>query len=107
MMENATELNYKQKQNKKMEQTNITLQGTLDGKGIDKDALYFIDFSKMTRIEDLILILASIGFSFSPAHPHWDAIKQFMDTENPFYPNNPPQQHEIKLPKLKKVDGAK
>jgi len=88
--------------------TNITLQASLDGsKPVDNEALYFIDFSKMNRIEDLILILASIGFSFSPKHPHFEAIKQFMDIENPFYPNNPPQQHEIKLPKLQKQDGGK
>ena len=87
------------------QQTNITLQATLDGsKPIDNEALYFIDFSKMQRIEDLILVLASIGFSFSPKHPHFELIKQFMDTDNPFYPNQQqPQQKEIKLPKLNPV----
>lgn len=101
--------NYKTKIKQMEQQTNTTIKATLDGNlQIDENALYFIDFSKMTRIEDLILILASIGFTFSPKHPHFELLKQFMDINNPIYPNKPePQQHEIKLPKLTpiKKDG--
>jgi hypothetical protein len=89
-----------------MSQTNITLQSTLDGTPpIDNEALYFIDFSKMNRIEDLILCLSCIGFSFSPKHPHCDMIKQFMDMNNPIYPNQSHElKREIKLPKLQKIN---
>ncbi len=70
---------------------------------VNPEALYFIDFSKLQRLEDLILILASIGFSFSPSHPHFELIKPFMNLENPILPNQlkAAAKPEIKLPKLK------
>jgi len=99
--------NYKQKQKAMSEKnTEIKLAETMNGKSepeIDPKALYFIDFSKLQRLEDLILILASIGFSFSPTHPHFHLIKPFMNLENPILPNGVPVKREIKLPKLKKV----
>lgn len=83
------------------------IKATLDGSPqINKDALYFIDFSKLNRMEDLILILASIGFSFSPSHPHWNILQQFVNLENPILPGQQSVVNEIKLPKLKKVNGA-
>jgi hypothetical protein len=83
------------------------IKATLDGTPtINKDALYFIDFSKMNRMEDLILILASIGFSFSPSHPHWEILKQFVNLENPILPGQQTTAPDIKLPKLNKVNGA-
>lgn len=95
----------------KMDKTTITLdKGNLNGIGSDvnPDALYFIDFSKLQRLEDLILILASIGFSFSPRHPHFELIKPFMNLDNPVLPHQLSQgaKPEIKLPKLKKPNGA-
>lgn len=87
--------------------TTTTIKATLDGTpNINKDALYFIDFSKLNRMEDLILILASIGFSFSPSHPHWNILQQFVNLENPILPGQQSVVNEIKLPKLKKVNGA-
>jgi hypothetical protein len=83
------------------------IKANLDGSNpnINKDALYFIDFSKLNRMEDLILILASIGFSFSPSHPHWNILEQFVNLENPILPGQQGVVNEIKLPKLKKVNG--
>ena len=90
-----------------MSTTTTTIKATLDGTpNINKDALYFIDFSKLNRMEDLILILASIGFSFSPSHPHWNILQQFVNLENPILPGQQSVVNEIKLPKLKKVNGA-
>ena len=88
-------------------QFNEPIKTTLDGKpNINKDALYFIDFSKLNRMEDLILILASIGFSFSPSHPHWEILQQFVNLDNPILPGQQSVVNDIKLPKLKKVNGA-
>ena len=89
-----------------MEQTTTTLKSTLDGTPVvDNNALYFIDFSKLNRIEDLILILAAVGFTFSPNHPHWNLLKQFMNLGQPVYPQQAQQQMpELKLPKLNTLD---
>jgi hypothetical protein len=83
-----------------------TIKANLDGTpAIDKDALYYIDFSKLQRIEDLILILAAIGFTFSPMHPHFELLQPFMNLGQPLYPNQSTQvKHDIKLPTLKKVN---
>ena len=94
-----------------MELEQQTIKANLDGTPvIDDTALYYIDFSKLQRIEDLILILAAIGFTFSPRHPHFELLKPFMNLGQPIMPNdrgagNTP---EIKLPTLKplgKKDG--
>jgi hypothetical protein len=70
---------------------------------LDDNALYLIDFTKIDSVESLILILASVGFSFSPRHPHFDTIKPFLALDNPIPHNQPilPQEKELTLPKLK------
>lgn len=87
-----------------MEQTNITLESSINGtEQINENALYYIDFSKLQRIEDLILILAAIGFTFSPKHPHFDLLKPFVNLNQPIFPNqSQPVKHDIKLPTIKK-----
>ena len=81
-------------------ETTTTLQGT----EINKDALYLVDFSKMSGVEDLVLIFASMGLSFSGHHPHFETIKHLLDLSNPVMPNQPapqqPKAENIKLPKL-------
>jgi hypothetical protein len=86
-------------------------KGTLDfgskpTQQVDENALYLIDFTKITSVNDLVLILASIGFSFSSRHPHFEQIKGFLNLDNPIPSNQPvaPKQEEMKLPKLKKID---
>jgi hypothetical protein len=72
---------------------------------VDPKEVYLIDFSKLESVNDLILIIGSMGISFSPSHPHWELVKKFANLENPIYPNQkiqPPS--EMKLPKLKKVN---
>jgi len=70
---------------------------------LDTNAVYLIDFTKITSVNDLILILASIGFSFSPHHPHFENLKPFLALDNPIPTNQPilPKKEEFILPKLK------
>ena len=88
------------------QETYFALKSGLDGNPqIYENALYYIDFSKLQRIEDLILILAAIGFTFSPKHPHFELLKPFMNLGAPIFPNgNQPVKHDISLPTLKKVN---
>jgi hypothetical protein len=72
---------------------------------IQSDSLYLVDFAKISSVNDLVLIFAAMGISFSTHHPHFDAVKQFLNLDNPI-PINPTQQPQatnIKLPKLKPV----
>ena len=84
-------------------------KATLDFGGkpnVDPKAVYLIDFSKLESVNDLILIIGSMGISFSPTHPHWGVISKFANLDNPIYPNQgiPLQKPEdIKLPKLKPI----
>ena len=79
----------------------------LAGTEINKDALYLVDFSKMNGVEDLVLIFASMGLSFSGHHPHFETIKHLLDLTNPVMPNQPappqPKAEDLKLPKLKQL----
>ena len=84
-----------------MEQTTITLQQNLPE--VDKNALYLIDWEKVKTPNDLMLIVASLGISFSPLHPAWEMIKGFIDYNNPVNSNPQPQKQQLKLPKLKTV----
>jgi len=84
-------------------ETTISLAGT----EINKDALYFVKWESLKGVEDLVLIFACMGLSFSGRHPHFDTIKHLLDLSNPINANQPapaqPTAEEIKLPKLKPV----
>ena len=84
-----------------MSQTTTTLAGT----EVNKDALYLVDFNKLSSVEDLVLLFACLGLSFSGHHPHFETIKKFLDLSNPIQPNQPlpqqPKAENIKLPTLK------
>ena len=56
---------------------------------INPAGYYFIDWKKLNKIEDLILILAAVGFNFSPSHPHFESIKPLLDLNSPQIPNPP------------------
>ena len=91
-----------------MEETTISLQGT--EQKVDPNAAYLIDFSKLTSVNDLILILSCMGFTFVGSHPYIDQIKQFLNLDHPVYPGGKmpaPKNTELKLPQLKslKKDG--
>ena len=79
----------------------------LAGTEINKDALYFVDWEKLTGVEDLVLIFASMGLSFSGRHPHFETIKHLLDLSNPIVTGQPeppqPEKADLKLPKLKQL----
>jgi hypothetical protein len=58
---------------------------------INPAGYYFIDWSKLKRIEDLILILDAVGFNFSPSHPHFERLKPFLDYNSVQIPTPPSQ----------------
>ena len=98
------ELNFKYK-TKQMEQTTISLAGT--EKQLDPNAAYLIDFSRLTSVNDLVLILSCMGFTFAGTHPYIDQIKGFLNLDHPIYPGErmpAPMNKEIKLPKLKTLN---
>lgn len=71
----------------------------------DMNSLYFVDWDKIKSVNELMLIIASLGISFSPHHPAWNSIKHLVDYTNPVNPQVPqqPKQMDMKLPKLKTV----
>jgi hypothetical protein len=89
-----------------METTKATLDGT-PVTNIDKDALYFVDWEAMRGVEDLVLIFACMGLSFSGHHPHFEQVKHLLDLSNPIKTNQPappqPEKKDLKLPKLKQL----
>lgn len=93
----------KQKQKVMQEQTTISLEQNLPTP--DMNSLYLIDWEKVKTPNDLMLIVASLGISFSPHHPAWEMIKSFIDYSNPINPNPQgvklPEMKEMKLPQLK------
>jgi hypothetical protein len=87
-----------------METVKATLDGTPVKQDIDMDSLYLIDFSKCTSVNDLMIILSSIGFTFSPHHPGFDNLRPFLNLDSPIPARQPqPQQKEMNLPKLKNL----
>jgi NADH:ubiquinone oxidoreductase subunit C len=79
-----------------------TIKATLDGTPtIDENAQYFVDFSKLTKIEELILILAAMGINFNPKHPYFDSIKHLLNLNQPVKVGVPTEQKEMNLPTLK------
>jgi len=57
---------------------------------VNPNALYAVNWNSLQNVESLILILASIGFVFSPQHGHFERIKHLLDLENPIIPQQPP-----------------
>jgi hypothetical protein len=72
---------------------------------IRDDSMYLVDFSKLTSVQDLITVFASMGVSFHKSHPHFKNIERFLDLNQPIPLNRPqvPQEKELELPKIKKV----
>jgi hypothetical protein len=87
-----------------MDAIKANLDGTPVKQEVDVNSLYLIDFSKCTSVNDVMIILSSIGFTFSPLHPGFDNLRPFLDLDRPIPMQQPqPQKQEMKLPKLKKV----
>jgi hypothetical protein len=62
----------------------IELKSTLDGIAeVNKDKAYLVDFSKMSSVNDLILVLSSFGFTIKGDHPFIEQLKPFLNLQNP------------------------
>lgn len=48
-----------------------------------EEIFYFIDFSKLKNVEDLVTVLASMGFGLSNKHFNFDKVKEFLDLDRP------------------------
>lgn len=88
------------------EQTQNTTFTFAGEKAFDPNAAYLIDFSRLTSVNDLVMILSCMGFTFHGSHPYIDNVKPFLNLDNPIYPGEPkpaPTKSNISLPKLKMV----
>jgi len=73
----------------------IELKGTLEPKTeLKENHLYMIDFSKLNSVNDLVLILASMGIGFPSDHFNIEKLKPFLNMENPI-PMQAPKQSEF------------
>lgn len=70
---------------------------------IDKDAVYMVDWSKMTSVNDMILILASMAIGFPGNHPNIEQLKPFLNLQSPIKREPQPEAKSVALPKLKKI----
>ena len=68
---------------------------------IDENAVYMVDWSKMTSVNDMVLILASMAIGFPGNHPNIQQLKPFLNLQNPITPQGQPQNKSVELPKLK------
>jgi hypothetical protein len=70
---------------------------------IDENAVYMVDWSKMTSVNDMILILASMAIGFPGNHPNIEQLKPFLNLENPIKQQGQPEKKSLDLPKLKNL----
>jgi hypothetical protein len=89
-----------------MDAIKANLDGTPVLEPVDMNSLYLIDFSKCTSVNDVMIILSSIGFTFSPHHPGFDTLRPFLALDKPIPMQNLQQsqaQKDLELPKLKSL----
>ena len=60
-----------------------TLNGTSNTNEVDPTKAYVVDFSKLQKPEDLVLVLSGLGITFPGNHPIIPHIKQFLNLDNP------------------------
>jgi hypothetical protein len=49
----------------------------------DEEIFYYINFSKLGNVNDLVKILASLGFGISDKNPYFEDVKEFLDLDKP------------------------
>ena len=82
-----------------------TLDGTPNTNDIDPTKGYVVDFSKLERPEDLVLILSGLGITYPGNHPIIPHIKQFLNLDNPIdIPQQQPQTKRQPFVPLDKLD---
>ena len=52
-------------------------------KTTQEEIFYYINFSKLSNVNDLVLVLSSMGFGISNKNPGFESIKQFLDLDKP------------------------
>jgi hypothetical protein len=70
---------------------------------VDENSIYMVDWSKMTSVNDMILILASMAIGFPGNHPNIQALKPFLNLQNPIKQQSQLDAKSVALPKLKGV----
>lgn len=70
---------------------------------VDENAVYMVDWSKMTSVNDMILILASMAIGFPGNHPNIEQLKPFLNLQHPIKQQGQPENKSVALPKLKKL----
>jgi hypothetical protein len=50
---------------------------------VNQETFYYINFSKLNNVNDLVLVLSSMGFGISDRNPGFEQIKQFLDLDKP------------------------
>ena len=70
---------------------------------VDENAVYMVDWSKMTSVNDMVLILASMAIGFPGNHPNIQALKPFLNLQSPIKREPQPEASSVELPKLKKI----
>lgn len=70
---------------------------------VNPQSIYMVDWNKMTSVNDMILILASMAIAFPGSHPNIELLKPFLNLDNPIdqQANNGPSG--LELPKLKNL----
>jgi hypothetical protein len=82
-----------------MEETTFSLEGTQTE--VDPNSIYMVDWSKMQSVNDMVLILASMAIGFPGNHPNIEALKPFLNLDNPIQKQGAPVEKSVQLPKLK------
>jgi hypothetical protein len=82
-------------------ETTTTLAGT--ELVIDETSVYMVDWSKMTSVNDMVLILASMAIGFPGNHPNIEALKPFLNLQSPIKREPQPEVKSVELPKLKTI----
>lgn len=59
-------------------------------KKVQADKAYMIDWTKLTSVNDLVLILQMLGIAFPGNHPGISEIERFLDFGNPIPLNQAP-----------------
>jgi hypothetical protein len=81
----------------------FAVKADLNGNRVIEDGFYAVDFSKLQSVNDLVMILACIGFTFHTTHPMFGNVKSFLDLDNPITPQKNVDKPVIKP--FKKPEG--
>ena len=65
------------------ETTTGSIDPTKETTNTNQETFYYINFSKLQNVNDLVLVLASMGFGLSDKNPGFEQVKQFLDLDKP------------------------